>query len=173
MESPSNPLLRCVDLTEIADLGHKHGLLTIVDNTLAAPFNQTPLTAGFGLVIHSATKYLNGPSDADAGFVVGTPDFIDRIRPAATHFGGRLDARTCERVERGMKTHALRMERHYANALALATFLASHPAVTTVHYPGLQGHRDHAVASRQIGVRCRIIVRDGVMPHSAADPASV
>lgn len=150
VESPSNPLLRCVDLTAIATLGHERKLLTVIDNTFATPFNQTPLTAGFDLVIHSATKYLNGHSDANAGFVVGDPELIDRIRPAATHFGGMLDARTCERVERGMKTLALRMERHNANALTLAMFLSCHPAVKTVHYPGLPGHPDHALASRQM-----------------------
>jgi cystathionine beta-lyase len=150
VESPSNPLLRCIDLSAIASLGHELGLLTVIDNTFATPFNQTPLTAGFDLVIHSATKYLNGHSDANAGFVVGAPELINRIRPAATHLGGMLDARTCERVERGMKTLALRMERHNANALTLAMFLSCHQAVTTVHYPGLPGHPDHAVASLQM-----------------------
>jgi cystathionine beta-lyase len=150
VESPSNPLLRCVDLAAIATLGHERGLLTVIDNTFATPFNQTPLTAGFDLVIHSATKYLNGHSDANAGFVVGASELIDRIRPAATHFGGMLDARTCERVERGMKTLALRMERHNVNALTLAMFLSCHPVVKTVHYPGLHGHPDHSVASRQM-----------------------
>jgi cystathionine beta-lyase len=150
VESPSNPLLRCVDLTEIAALGHDRGLFTLIDNTFATPYNQTPLALGFDLVLHSATKYLNGHSDANAGFVVGSAALIDRIRPAATHFGGMLDARTCERVERGMKTLALRMERHNANALALAEFLAAQPAVEMVHYPGLPGHPDHAAASRQM-----------------------
>jgi cystathionine beta-lyase len=150
IESPSNPLLRCVDLSDIAALGHDRGLLTVIDNTFATPYNQTPLTAGFDLVLHSATKYLNGHSDANAGFVIGSAKLIDRIRPAATHFGGMLDARTCERVERGMKTLALRMERHNANALTLAMFLICHPAVATVHYPGLPEHPDHPVAARQM-----------------------
>ena len=150
IESPSNPLLRCVDLTKITALGRQRGLLTLIDNTFATPFNQTPLTAGFDLVLHSATKYLNGHSDANAGFVVGSEELIDRIRPTATHFGGMLDSRTCERVERGMKTLALRMERHNANALTLAMFLSCHPAVEAVHYPGLHDHPDHAVASRQM-----------------------
>jgi cystathionine beta-lyase len=150
IESPSNPLLRCVNLTKIAALGRQRGLLTLIDNTFATPFNQTPLTAGIDLVLHSATKYLNGHSDANAGFVVGSAELIDRIRPAATHFGGMLDARTCERVERGMKTLALRMERHNANALTLAMFLSCHPSVEAVHYPGLHDHPDHAVASRQM-----------------------
>jgi cystathionine beta-lyase len=150
IESPSNPLLRCVDFARIADLGRQRGLLTLIDNTFATPFNQTPLTVGFDLVLHSATKYLNGHSDANAGFVVGNAPFIDRIRLAATHFGGMLDARICEHVERGMKTLALRMERHNANALTLAMFLSCHPAVKTVHYPGLHKHPDHAVASRQM-----------------------
>jgi cystathionine beta-lyase len=150
VESPSNPLLRCVDLTNIAALGRDRGLLTLIDNTFATPYNQTPLTAGFDLVLHSATKYLNGHSDLNAGFVVGSAELIERIRPAATHFGGMLDARACELVERGMKTLALRMERHNANALALAMSLSCHPAVQTVHYPGLPGHPDHAVAARQM-----------------------
>lgn len=150
VESPSNPLLRCVDLTRIAALGRTHGLLTLIDNTFATPYNQTPLALGFDLVLHSATKYLNGHSDANAGFVVGSAALIDRIRPVATHFGGMLDARTCERVERGMKTLALRMDRHNSNALALAMFLSCHPAVQAVHYPGLPGRPDHAMVSRQM-----------------------
>lgn len=150
VESPSNPLLRCVDLTSVASLARARGLLSLIDNTFATPYNQTPLVQGFDLALHSATKYLNGHSDANAGFVVGSEALIERIRPAATHFGGMLDARTCERVERGMKTLALRMERHNSNALALAMSLSCHPAVKSVHYPGLHGHPDHAVASRQM-----------------------
>lgn len=150
VESPSNPLLRCVNLTHIATLGRDYGLLTLIDNTFATPFNQTPLAFGFDLVLHSATKYLNGHSDVNAGFVIGSQDLIDRIRPAATHFGGMLDARACELVERGMKTFALRMERHNANALSLAMYLVCHPAVATVHHPGLPDHPDHALANRQM-----------------------
>lgn len=150
LESPSNPLLRCVDLSTIAALGHDRGLLTLIDNTFATPYNQTPLTAGFDLVLHSATKYLNGHSDANAGFVVGTAELIDRIRPAATQLGGMLDARACERVERGMKTLALRMGCHNTNALTLAMFLSSHPVVAIVHYPGLTDHPDHTVAASQM-----------------------
>lgn len=150
VESPSNPLLRCVDLTKIATLGRERKLLTLIDNTFATPFNQTPLTFGFNLVIHSATKYLNGHSDVNAGFIIGSQDLIDLIRPAATHFGGMLDARVCELVERGMKTFALRMERHNTNALTLAMFLSCHSAVATVHYPGLLNHPDHVLADRQM-----------------------
>jgi cystathionine beta-lyase len=150
VESPSNPLLRCVDLTQVATLGRERRLLTLIDNTFATPFNQTPLAFGFDLVLHSATKYLNGHSDVNAGFVIGSQDLIDRIRPAATHFGGMLDARACELVERGMKTFALRMERHNANALSLAMYLVCHPAVVTVHHPGLPDHPDHALANRQM-----------------------
>ena len=150
VESPSNPLLRCLDLAGVADFARSRGILTVIDNTFATPFNQNPVALGFDLVVHSATKYLNGHSDVNAGLVVGSRPLIERLREIATLHGGMLDAEACARLERGLKTLALRMERHNENALRLARFLQSHPAVAQVHYPGLPDHPDHAVARRQM-----------------------
>lgn len=150
VESPSNPLLRCVDLQAIASLGRERGVFTAVDNTFATPINQNPIPLGFDAVIHSATKYLNGHSDVNAGVIVSTGEEIRRLTEAATHYGGMLDAQACAQLERGLKTLALRVERHNENAGRLAQFLAEHPAVARVNYPGLRDHPDHLVAARQM-----------------------
>ena len=150
VESPSNPLLRCVDLATLAKLGNDQGLLTVVDNTFATPINQTPLLLGFHVVVHSATKYLNGHSDVNAGVVVSSGDIIRRLTEAATNYGGMLDAHSCYQLERGLKTLALRMRQHNENAGRLAEFLQAHPAVAAVNYPGLPGHPDHSIAIRQM-----------------------
>ncbi len=150
VESPSNPLLRCVDLAAVAALGKQRGVLTVIDNTFATPINQNPLALGMDVVIHSATKYLNGHSDVNAGVVVASAATIRRVTASAVNLGGMLDAHACAQLERGLKTLAVRMERHNQNARALAGFLQTHPAVAQVHYPGLSGHPDHAVAARQM-----------------------
>lgn len=150
VESPSNPLLHCVDLKVVAELGRRHGILTVIDNTFATPINQNPLSWGMEVVIHSATKYLNGHSDVNAGVVVASEDIIRRVTATAVNLGGMLDAQACAQLERGLKTLALRVHRHNENAASLARFLAAHPAVARVNYPGLPGHPDHAIASRQM-----------------------
>lgn len=150
VESPSNPTLRCLDLEAVAHWGRTHGICTVIDNTFATPINQTPLALGFDLVVHSATKYLNGHSDVNAGVVVGPHRWIDRLRQVAMLHGGMLDAEACARLERGLKTLALRMQRHNENGLRLAQFLRDHPVVARVHYPGLPEHPDHAIAARQM-----------------------
>jgi cystathionine beta-lyase len=150
VESPSNPLLHCVDLAAVAALGKNHGVLTVVDNTFATPINQNPLTLGMDAVIHSATKYLNGHSDVNAGVVVASAEIVRRVTASAVNFGGMLDAHACAQLERGLKTLALRVERHNQNGLVLARFLQSHPAVARVNYPGLPTHADHALAARQM-----------------------
>ena len=150
VESPSNPLLHCVDLAAVAALGQRHGVLTVIDNTFATPINQNPLILGMDVVIHSATKYLNGHSDVNAGVVVASAEIVRRVTASAVSFGGMLDAHACAQLERGLKTLALRMERHSQNGLALARFLQSHPAVARVNYPGLSTHPDHALATRQM-----------------------
>jgi cystathionine beta-lyase len=150
IESPSNPLLHCVDVAVVASLGKTRGLLTVIDNTFASPINQTPLALGIDVVVHSATKYLNGHSDLNAGAVVASREIIARIRPCAVNHGGMLDAHACYMLERGLKTLALRVERQNENAGKLAQWLQRHPAVTRVNYPGLSDHPDHAIAARQM-----------------------
>lgn len=150
VESPSNPLMRCVDLRAVARLGRDRGLLTVVDNTFATPVNQNPLTLGIDVVIHSATKYLNGHSDVNAGFVVGAEAMIQRVAASAVNLGGMLDAQACVQLERGMKTLALRVERHNGNASKVARYLAEHPLVEHVNYPGLESHPDHEIATKQM-----------------------
>ena len=150
VESPSNPLLHVVDLAAIAALGKAPGLLTVIDNTFASPINQTPLALGLDVVIHSATKYLNGHSDLNAGAVVASREIMARIRPCAINHGGMLDAHACYMLERGLKTLALRVERQNENAGRLARRLQTHPAVVRVNYPGLPDHPSHAIAARQM-----------------------
>lgn len=150
VESPSNPLLRVVDLAVVAALANARGLLTVIDNTFATPINQNPLGLGISVVVHSATKYLNGHSDLNAGAVVASREIITRVRPCAVNHGGMLDAHACYMLERGLKTLALRVERQNANASRLARWLQQHPAVVRVNYPGLTEHPDHAVAARQM-----------------------
>jgi cystathionine beta-lyase len=150
VESPSNPLLHCVDLAAVAALGKQHGVLTCIDNTFATPINQRSLEYGMDAVIHSATKYLNGHSDVNAGVVVSSAEIVGKVTASAIGFGGMLDANACSLLERGLKTLAIRMERHNANAGELARFLAQHPAVAKVNYPGLPEHPDHDIAARQM-----------------------
>jgi cystathionine beta-lyase len=150
VESPSNPLLRCVDLAVVAKLAKAHELLTVIDNTFATPINQIPLALGIDVAVHSATKYLNGHSDLNAGAAVASRELIARIRPCAVNHGGMLDAHACYMLERGLKTLALRIERQNANTGKLASWLQQHPAVVRVNYPGLPSHADHAVAARQM-----------------------
>jgi len=150
VESPTNPLLRCIDLPAIASLGRERKILTVIDNTFATPINQNPLDHGLDMVVHSATKYLNGHSDLNAGVIVSSHELIDRVKNSALNYGGMLDARVCSLLERGMQTLALRVRQHNENAQHLAEFLTAHPAVARVYYPGLTDHPDHATAARQM-----------------------
>ena len=150
VESPSNPLLSCVDLKAIATLANKHGLLSIIDNTFATPINQTPVELGITAVVHSATKYLNGHTDVNAGVVASSCAVISKLMEYAVNHGGTLDAHACYQLERGLKTLALRVKQHNENAGQLASFLEVHAAVKRVNYPGLKSHPDHAIAARQM-----------------------
>lgn len=151
VESPSNPLLRITDISEVAAIGKKAGAITVVDNTFATPFNQRPLELGADLVIHSATKYLGGHSDLTAGIIVGGKELIDKARHGAAKFyGGNIAPQVAWLVMRGIKTLALRMERHNHNASALANTLLDHPKIKRVYYPGLQSHQNHEIAKRQM-----------------------
>jgi cystathionine gamma-synthase len=148
VEAISNPMLRVADLDALAALAHDAGALAIVDATFASPFNVQPLAHGFDLVLHSATKYLNGHSDVIAGAAIGTEALIERLRPRATLAGATLDPGAAALLERGLRTLAVRMERHNANGLAVARWLATCDDVLDVHHPGLPGHPDHALAAR-------------------------
>ncbi len=151
MESPTNPMLKVIDIAAIAELAHKAKALAVVDNTFASPYLQQPLLLGADLVTHSTTKYLGGHSDLVGGAVIGnSADLHERlkfIQNAAGGVPGPLDAWL---VLRGAKTLAVRMERHSANGMAIAEWLAEHPRVKSVNYPGLRTHPQHALARRQM-----------------------
>ncbi len=150
IESPSNPLLRCIDIAQVAKFAREHRLLSVIDNTLATPINQNPIALGFDVVVHSATKFLNGHSDVNAGVAVSSKEIIGRITEYAMNHGGTLDAHACYQLERGLKTLALRVRQQNENAGRLAEFLRAYRGVTRVNYPGLTDHADHAVAARQM-----------------------
>ena len=147
VETITNPLMRVGLLREIADFGRREGLLTVIDNTFATPVNFRPLRAGFDLCVHSATKYLGGHSDLVAGAVMGRAELIGRVRQTLNLLGGSLDPHAGFLLARGIKTLALRVRAHNDNALALAGFLAGHPKVAAVNYPGLASHPDHGHAA--------------------------
>ena len=152
VETPTNPLLKLVDLSAVAAIARKHGLISVCDNTFATPFVQRPLEHGFDIVVHSATKYLNGHSDCVGGVaVVGNnaslKERLAYLQNAIGAVSGPFDAFL---ILRGIKTLALRMERHCANGLAIAQFLEKHPKVERVYYPGLESHPQHALAKRQM-----------------------
>jgi cystathionine gamma-synthase/cystathionine gamma-lyase/cystathionine beta-lyase len=147
-ETITNPLMRVGRLGELVDFAHRKGLVTVIDNTFASPVNFRPLAAGFDLSFHSATKYLGGHSDLVAGCVMGSQELVDRVRRTLNHFGGSLDPNSGFLLARGIKTLALRVRAQNQNALALATFLAGHPAVAAVNYPGLASHPDHEHAAQ-------------------------
>lgn len=151
LESPSNPLLKIVDIVQISELAKKHGLLTVVDNTFASPYFQRPLHLGADIVVHSATKYLGGHSDLVAGVAVtNDPTLAEEIGFLQNAIGGVLGPQDSWLLQRGIKTLGLRMEAHEKNALAIAHYLEKHPKVAKVYYPGLASHPNHAVAAKQM-----------------------
>jgi cystathionine beta-lyase/cystathionine gamma-synthase len=147
-ETITNPLMRVPRLQEIAAFCRREGLTSVIDNTFATPINFRPLEWGFDVSCHSATKYLNGHSDIVAGCVIGSAELVERIRRRLNLFGGTLDPHAGFLLDRGIKTLALRVAAHNANAMAVATFMEQHPAVQEVNYPGLASHPDHAHASQ-------------------------
>lgn len=151
VESPTNPMLTLVDLAAVAQLAKRRGLLTVCDNTFATPYLQRPLEHGIDIVVHSATKYLNGHSDALGGVAVTADrELADRIKFLQNGLGSVPSAFDCFLILRGLKTLDVRMERHCANALAIARFLESHSKIARVHYPGLPSHPQHDLARRQM-----------------------
>jgi cystathionine beta-lyase/cystathionine gamma-synthase len=151
LETPTNPMLAVTDLASACTIAHGHGIPVAVDNTFASPFVQRPIAFGADLVIHSTTKFLNGHSDSVGGAVIAVrDDHIEWLRFVQNAQGAIIGPMDAWLVLRGTKTLTVRMERHNANAMALAQYLASHPKVTAVHYPGLPSHPQHELARQQM-----------------------
>ncbi|WP_406693014.1 aminotransferase class I/II-fold pyridoxal phosphate-dependent enzyme [Saccharopolyspora sp. ID03-671] len=147
IETITNPLVRVGMLPEVAEFARANGLVSLIDNTFATPVNFRPVAAGFDLVLHSATKYLNGHSDIVAGAIVGRAEHVERARTTSNHFGGSLDPHAGFLLARGLKTLALRVRAQNENALRLAEFLAGRPEIAQVNHPGLTSHPDHERAA--------------------------
>ena len=150
VETPSNPLLKIVDLKAVADVAKKKNILTMIDNTFASPINQTPCDFGIDIIMHSATKYMGGHSDILAGAVAASDEHIDKIWNLAKNLGGSLSDFTVWMLERSLKTLNLRVKRQSKNALKMAKFLAKNLAVENVYYPGLKTHPDYKIAKKQM-----------------------
>lgn len=149
-ESPTNPTLACLDIQRIADACRRRSVLSVFDNTFASPINQQPLSLGVDLVMHSATKYLNGHSDVTAGVLAGSAALIARLETARRFFGGVLDPGAAYALQRGIKTLGVRVTRQNASAGRIAEWLLADPRVRLVRYPGLPSHPDHELARRQM-----------------------
>jgi len=151
IETPSNPSVQITDIRAVVEAARQCGAATIADNTFATPFNQQPLAMGVDISVHSATKYLGGHSDLTAGVMIGKKEHIEKARHGASKFfGGNIAPQVAWLVLRGIKTLALRMERHNENAADLARFLTEHPKSVEVFYPGLESHTNHEIAARQM-----------------------
>jgi cystathionine gamma-synthase len=162
-ESPTNPHLSVVDVARFADIGRRHGVETLIDATLATPYNLRPLESGVDYVLHSATKYLGGHNDLLAGAVIGAREKLEPVRKLRGIMGAINSPHNVYLLQRGLKTFALRMQRHNENGLAVARFLASHPRVERVYYPGVETHRDYEIARRTMrgfGGLVTFLVRD-------------
>ena len=150
IETPTNPLMRVLDLEPVADLCHQQGIVLVVDSTFASPINFRALEYGADVVIHSATKYINGHSDVIGGVVAGSEEIVEEVRRLMQVWGQSPDPHATWLVERGLKTLAVRVERHNENGITFAEWAKEQVAVAAVHYPGLPEHPDHEVASRQL-----------------------
>ncbi len=150
VESPTNPLLRVLDLRELADEAHRRGGELVVDNTFATPVNQSPIALGAGLAIHSASKFLGGHSDLIGGFVAGSTELIERIKCTRSLLGGTMDPQTAFLCWRGIKTLSVRVVQQNENAQRVAQFLEGRPEVEKVWYPGMKTHPDYELARKQM-----------------------
>lgn len=150
IETPSNPLLKVVDIQAVANLAKEHGIVTMIDNTFASPINQTPVDFGIDIMIHSATKYMGGHSDILAGAVAASEEYIQRIWNLAKNLGGSLSDFTVWLLERSLKTMNLRVKRQSKNALKMAKYLEKHEHIAKVYYPGLKSHTDYELAKSQM-----------------------
>jgi len=151
-ESPINPTLRCVDVEAIAAACRRKGVISIIDNTFASPVNQQPIALGVDIVMHSVTKYLNGHSDVTAGALAGPRALMSEIDRVRRMLGGIVDPHAAYAIGRGLKTLAVRVERHNENAMLVARWLETQKGsrIAEVYYPGLESHPDHALATRQM-----------------------
>jgi cystathionine beta-lyase/cystathionine gamma-synthase len=165
VETISNPLVQVSDVAAVARFAKAHGLVSIVDNTFASPVNLRPAALGIDLVVHSATKYLNGHTDVGAGAISGSASLVERVRRKLNHLGGMLDPHACFLLQRGLKTLGLRVRRQCDSALTIARFLEKHPKVARVNYPGLESHPRHALARAMLdgfGAMLSFELRGGV-----------
>ncbi|AKF03779.1 cystathionine gamma-synthase [Sandaracinus amylolyticus] len=171
LETPTNPMLKLVDIAAVSEIARKRGCLVIVDNTFATPVLQRPLELGAHAVVHSTTKYLNGHSDVVGGVIITSDDELaQRVAFLQNAMGGVPGPFDCYMVLRGVKTLHLRMQRHVESARSIAAWLESHPQVEKVHYPGLASHPQHALANRQMkgpGGMISFVVKGG-MPAARA-----
>jgi cystathionine gamma-synthase len=170
-ESPTNPHLSVVDLPRFAALGAKHNIETLIDATLGTPYNLRPIAAGVDYVLHSATKYLAGHNDLLAGVIVGKAEAIEPVRKLRGIMGSVNSPHNIFLLLRGLKTFELRMQRHNENGLAVARFLAAHPRVERVYYPGLESHPYYEVARRTMrgfGGLVTFLVKDADWRQTAA-----
>ena len=150
IESPSNPLLKIVDMEAVSKLAKSKKIWTMIDNTFASPVNQNPIDFGIDIVIHSATKYLGGHSDISAGAVISSKKRIEKIYELAKSLGGTLSEFSAWLLERSIKTLPIRVRQQNENAMELANFLDKHSLISKVHYPGLKSHEDYKIANRQM-----------------------
>jgi cystathionine beta-lyase/cystathionine gamma-synthase len=149
-ESPINPTLRCIDVAAVAKACRARQVMSIIDNTFASPINQRPLALGIDISMQSATKYLNGHSDVTGGVLSGRRELIHAVAMARRKLGGVMDPQAAYALGRGLKTLPLRVARHNASAMAVASALEGHPGLERVYYPGLPSHPDHAIAKEQM-----------------------
>jgi len=150
IETPTNPTLRLVDLRKAIAFAKEWDLISLIDNTFASPVLQKPIEMGFDIVLHSATKYLAGHSDVIAGAAAGSDALMRKVRDMIIYLGGSMDPEAAFLLIRGMKTLEVRVQRQCATAMIIARYLAKHPKVARVHYPGLPSHPDHLLAKRQM-----------------------
>lgn len=151
LETPANPTMKLVDIAAVAGIARREGVKVVVDNTFMSPYFQRPLELGADLAVHSATKYINGHGDVVAGVAVGAREFLDEVRlTTLKDLGGVISPFDAWLILRGLKTLAVRMDRHNRNAVQVARFLEDHPLVERVYYPGLASHPQHGLAKKQM-----------------------
>ncbi len=149
-ETPSNPLLQIIDIEKIVEIAKKYGIITIIDNTFASPVNQKPIKMGVDVVVHSASKYLNGHSDLICGAILASSKLMKVIKPFVINMGSTLNPQDLYLLERSIKTLPLRMDRHNSNAQKIAEYLQDHKMIKKVYYPGLPSHQNHEIAKKQM-----------------------